>query len=70
MCQLKSDGGMGFRDMGKLVKQGWRLITRPDSLLLRVFKVKYFHDTDFLHLTLSLMRYIPILIIFTSLFGT
>ncbi|KAL0350236.1 UNVERIFIED_CONTAM: hypothetical protein Sradi_4172800 [Sesamum radiatum] len=38
---------MGFRKMkafncAMLAKQGWRLLTRPDSLFTQVLKVKYF----------------------------
>jgi hypothetical protein len=51
--QPKCKGGMGFRDLRSfnlaiLGKQGWRLITRPDSLCARVLKGRYFHDTDFM----------------------
>jgi hypothetical protein len=31
-----------------LGKQGWRLVTRPDSLCARVLKGRYFHDGNFL----------------------
>jgi len=54
--QPKSKGGMGFRDLrsfnlAMLGKQGWRLITRPDSLCARVLKGRYFHDTNFMRAT-------------------
>lgn len=50
--QPKSKGGVGFRDLQKfylpmLVKQGWRLLTNPDSLCARVFKGKYYPRGDF-----------------------
>ena len=43
---------MGFRDLkmfnlAMLGKQGWRLMTRPDSLCDKVLKGRYFHDGDF-----------------------
>lgn len=43
----KSVGGMGFRDLhlfnkAMLGKQGWRLMTRPDSLCARVLKGRYY----------------------------
>jgi len=46
-------GGMGFRDMrnfnlAMLGKQGWRLLTKPDSLCARVLKGRYYHDGNFL----------------------
>jgi hypothetical protein len=49
----KENGGMGFRDFqlfnqAMLAKQGWRLITKPDSLCAKVLKGKYFHDRDFM----------------------
>jgi ribonuclease HI len=47
----KSEGGMGFRDMrlfniAMLGKQGWRLLTNPDSLCARVLRGKYYHDKE------------------------
>lgn len=49
----KSEGGMGFRDIqifnqAMLAKQGWRLVTNPDSLCARLLKGKYFHDCGFM----------------------
>ncbi|XP_056854991.1 uncharacterized mitochondrial protein AtMg00310-like [Raphanus sativus] len=49
----KKEGSLGFRDMqafnkALLAKQAWRLITHPSSLLARVYKAKYFRNTDFL----------------------
>jgi hypothetical protein len=47
---------MGFRDFSlfnkaMLGKQGWRLLTRPDSLCAKVLKGKYFPSGDFLSAT-------------------
>jgi hypothetical protein len=49
----KKSGGMGFRDLplfnkAMLAKQGWRLMTRPNSLCARIIKGKYFPNGDFL----------------------
>jgi len=47
---------MGFRDLtlfnkAMLGKQGWRLMTRPDSLCARVIKGKYYPNGEFLTAT-------------------
>jgi hypothetical protein len=52
----KSDGGMGFRDFqlfnkAMLAKQGWRFMTKPESLCSTVLKEKYYHNTDFISAT-------------------
>ena len=44
---------MGFRDLhlfnlAMLGKQGWRILTRPDSLCARTLKGKYYHNSSFL----------------------
>ena len=49
---------MGLRDMeafnyALLAKQGWRLMQNPNSLVARVLKVKYFHDSTFLQAKLG-----------------
>lgn len=56
LTRSKADGGMGFRDMtlfnkAMLGKQGWRLMTRPDSLCARVIKGKYYPNGEFMTAT-------------------
>jgi hypothetical protein len=53
LARPKSSGGMGFKDFvlfnkAMLAKQGWRLISNPESLCARVLKGKYFHNGDFM----------------------
>ena len=53
---LKCEGGMGFGVFGlfnqaMLAKQGWRLLTNPESLCAKVLKGRYYHDSDFLAAT-------------------
>ena len=53
LCQPKSEGGMGFKDLkafnlALLAKQGWRLSKNTNSLTHRVFKAKYFAGCSFL----------------------
>ena len=53
LCYPKNEGGMGFRDfhsfnLAMLAKQGWRLITEPDSLCARVLRAKYYPLGDIL----------------------
>ncbi|KAL8146376.1 hypothetical protein AgCh_004207 [Apium graveolens] len=54
MAKYKTAGGMGFRNfrdfnIAMLGKQGWRFITNPSSLVSRLYKEKYFADTEFIH---------------------
>ncbi|KAL4321388.1 hypothetical protein AHAS_Ahas14G0105500 [Arachis hypogaea] len=45
---------MGFKDLKEffnlamLGKQGWRFITKPNALITKVFKRRYFTHTNFL----------------------
>lgn len=53
MCEPKHHRGLGFKDMASfnmalLAKQGWRLLSKPNSLLARVLKGKYFYCSSFL----------------------
>ena len=54
MCKAKSKGGMGFRNLqafnlAMLAKQGWRLLSNPDSLCAKVFKARYYPNSDVLN---------------------
>jgi len=54
LCTRKEKGGLGFRDLNLfnlalLARQGWRLLTSPDSLCVRVLRAKYFPDGDLLN---------------------
>lgn len=56
IAQPKRAGGMGFRDLhlfniAMLGKQGWRLMTKPDTLCARILAGKYYHNTDFMNAT-------------------
>ncbi|KAL4340840.1 hypothetical protein GQ457_08G018090 [Hibiscus cannabinus] len=47
ICSPKNAGGLGLRDLrcfnlALLGKQLWRFLTRPDSLVARLFRAKYF----------------------------
>jgi hypothetical protein len=49
----KNNGGMGFKslpafNLAMLGKQGWRVMTNPNSLIARIFKARYFPRCDFL----------------------
>lgn len=53
MCKSKLFGGMGFRNLhafnlALLAKQGWRILTSPNSLVAQVYEAKYFPYDDIL----------------------
>ena len=53
IAYTKQGGGMGFKDLhlfnlAMLGKQGWRLLTRPESLCARTLCGKYFHNSSFM----------------------
>jgi hypothetical protein len=47
MTQPKMNGGMGFRDLqafnlAMIAKQGWTIMTKPHTLVARLYKARYF----------------------------
>ncbi|XP_058726136.1 uncharacterized protein LOC131597455 [Vicia villosa] len=53
MTSSKSEGGMGFRDfkafnMAMVAKQGWNIVSKPDTLVARIFKARYFPNSSYL----------------------
>ncbi|XP_031106074.1 uncharacterized protein LOC116010698 [Ipomoea triloba] len=53
MCSPKIMGGMGFKSLNKfnialLAKQGWRLLSKPDSLPAKMLKARYYPTGEFL----------------------
>lgn len=58
MAKHKSAGGMGFRNfrdfnVSMLGKQGWRIMTNPNSLVAKLYKARYFVNTDFLNASIG-----------------
>ncbi|XP_058750813.1 uncharacterized mitochondrial protein AtMg00310-like [Vicia villosa] len=54
----KGEGGMGFKNLNAfnlamLSKQAWRLTTNTDSLVSRLYKVRYFPNNDYLSFNIS-----------------
>ncbi|XP_062028694.1 uncharacterized protein LOC133744637 [Rosa rugosa] len=52
-CLPKDKGGLGFKhlhahNLAMLSKQGWRLLSKPDSLVAQVFKAVYYPFGSFL----------------------
>ncbi|XP_058760595.1 uncharacterized protein LOC131633933 [Vicia villosa] len=53
LSMTKKNGGMGFKNLSAfnyamLGKQVWNLMTKPDSLVTRLYKAKYYPNCDFL----------------------
>ncbi|XP_024042737.1 uncharacterized protein LOC127899877 [Citrus sinensis] len=51
-------GGIGFKklrafNLAMLGKQGWRLLTKPNSLVAQIFKARYYSRTTFAEATLG-----------------
>lgn len=58
LCKPKTCGGLGFKDLeaynlALLGKQLWRMIKNPTSLMARIFKSRYFKNSDPLNATLG-----------------
>ncbi|XP_019179229.1 PREDICTED: uncharacterized protein LOC109174447 [Ipomoea nil] len=52
MCTPKKFGGLGFKwlhefNLALLAKQGWRLLTNPNTLMARVLKARYYPTSTF-----------------------
>ena len=57
-CVRKEDKGLGLRrlhnsNIAMVTKQAWRIITRQDSLVDKVFKAKYFPTSSLLEAQLG-----------------
>jgi ribonuclease HI len=53
LTRAKKEGGLGFKDLhafnlAMLAKQGWRLLTNPESLSAKVMKAKYYPNSSLL----------------------
>jgi hypothetical protein len=51
MTTPKSQGGLGFRDLhtfnlAMIAKQGWNFMTKPHSLVARIYKARYFPSSS------------------------
>lgn len=58
LSRHKSCGGLGFKDihsfnLALLAKQGWRILTRPESLLARIYTAKYLRRGPFLEVVVK-----------------
>ncbi|XP_074325881.1 uncharacterized protein LOC141663935 [Apium graveolens] len=54
LCMPKTQGGLGFHSLqtfntAMLAKQGWRILTEVNPLVITILKAKYFPDDDFLN---------------------
>ncbi|PNY07840.1 ribonuclease H [Trifolium pratense] len=51
MAYPKAQGRMGFRDLhtfnlAMIAKQGWNIITKPHTLMAKIYKARYFPDSS------------------------
>jgi hypothetical protein len=51
MTHSKSHGGLGFRDLhsfnlAMIAKQGWNIMTKPHSLVAKLYKARYFPNSS------------------------
>ncbi|KAL6217476.1 hypothetical protein ACLB2K_010693 [Fragaria x ananassa] len=58
MCLTKAEGGMGFKiiyayNLAMLAKQGWRVLSKPHSLIAQIFKARYYPHSSFLEAELG-----------------
>ncbi|KAL0458617.1 UNVERIFIED_CONTAM: putative mitochondrial protein, partial [Sesamum latifolium] len=58
LCDNKDRGSMGFHDLeafniALVAKQAWRILTKPESLLSKVLKARYFPRVHFLDFILG-----------------
>ncbi|XP_019168846.1 PREDICTED: uncharacterized protein LOC109164752 [Ipomoea nil] len=58
LCIPKKYGGLGFKELcafnlAMLGKQAWRLLTKPESLVSRIFKSRYYPKGSFFHACLG-----------------
>lgn len=59
LCREKHEGGMGFRDLSTfnkalVAKQGWRIFTQPNSLMVHVLKAKYFSHVNYFYANIGI----------------
>jgi hypothetical protein len=52
MTHSKNQGGMGFRDLhafnlAMIAKQGWNIMTKPHTLVAKLYKARYFPNSSF-----------------------
>ena len=64
MACPKEFGGMEFRNfkafnLAMVAKQGWSFMSKPESLVTRVFKSRYFPRSSFWVLNLVITRALP-----------
>ena len=58
LCRPKYEGGLGFKELeafnlALLGKQVWRMLTKPNTLVAKVFKARYFRKTSILKASLG-----------------